>query len=187
MQKANAILTKLDEGFEHAKLAMAAAQEKYEYQTNKHCMPARQYQVGDKVWLDLWNIKIDWPSRKLDMKHMKYKVIKRIGSHAYRLDTPLGIHNVFHTQLLRPAAENPFPSQNMAEYQKAAILVDGELKYKVNWILKQCHTTKGGLQYLVDWTGWPKPTWEPASSMKDTAALDDWEQQYGRGGTGGEE
>ena len=60
-------------------------------------MPARQYQVGDKFWLYLQNIKTDWPSRKLDMKHMKYKVVERIGSHAYRLDIPLGIYNVFHT------------------------------------------------------------------------------------------
>ena len=74
----------------------------------------------------------------------------------------------------------------MAEYQKAAILVDGELKYKVNWILKQCHTKKGDLQYLVEWMGWPKPTWEPASSMVDTAALDEWEQ-HGRAGAGGGE
>lgn len=179
VQKADAILTKLNAGFEHAKLAMAAAQEKYEYEyhANKKRMPARQYQADDEVWLDLRNIKTDRPSKKLDMRHMRCKVIERIGSHAYRLDTPMGVHNVFNTMLLRPAVRDPLPSQRITEYRKAAILVDGELEYEVNQILKERRTKTGGHQYLVDWTGWPKPTWEPASTMAETAALDDWERE----------
>ena len=30
-------------------------------------------------------------------------------------------------------------------------------------------------EYLVKWTGYARPTWEPASALENTAALDDWE------------
>ena len=32
-------------------------------------------------------------------------------------------------------------------------------------------------EFLVKWTGWDRPTWEPASSLNDAAALNEWEQQ----------
>ena len=34
-----------------------------------------------------------------------------IGTHAVQLDTPLGIHPVFHMSLMKKAAEDPLPSQ----------------------------------------------------------------------------
>jgi hypothetical protein len=33
-------------------------------------------------------------------------------------------------------------------------------------------------EYLVKWTGHDIPTWEPASSMKDTAAVADYHHRY---------
>jgi len=29
-------------------------------------------------------------------------------------------------------------------------------------------------KYLVKWLGYAKPTWEPASALEDTVALDKW-------------
>ena len=39
-------------------------------------------------------------SKRLDARHVKYKVLEKIGSHAYRLNTPGSIHNVFYIMLL---------------------------------------------------------------------------------------
>jgi hypothetical protein len=76
---------------------MAVAQQNQEEATNRRREQAFQYKVGDKVWLDLSNIRTDRISKKLDWKHVKFTVLEVIGTHSYRLDTPPGIHNVFHS------------------------------------------------------------------------------------------
>jgi hypothetical protein len=113
--------------------------------------------VGDKVWLDLYNICTDQPSKKLDYKHAKFMVLEKIGTYAYYLDIPGSIHNVFYTALLRPASKNPFPSQEVLDYQPLGQLIDEELEYVVERIegehtIKQGHSTQR--QYLVKWLGY---------------------------------
>jgi len=159
---------------------MAAAQEGQEEYANRHRQAAPAYQVGQKVWLDLRNIKTNRPSKKLDARHAKFTVLEKIGSHAYRLDTPPGIHNVFQTYLLRPAADDPFPSQKQTDWQPPAIINDeGEEEWEVERILQERKRRVGrGFrhEFLVKWVGYDRPNWEPASSMKDTAALDEYER-----------
>ena len=111
---------------------------------------------------------------------LPYTVIKQVGSHAVQLDTPPGIHPVFHVNLIRRLPENPLPSQQLPDFQPPAItpseetqdLVAGE--HRIDDILQ--HRRRGvGFQLLVKWTGWPEPTWEPLSHFSDTAALEAYE------------
>ena len=90
---------------------LANAQERYEYYANVHRQAAPEYRPGDRVWLDYRYMKTDRRSKKLDALHGQCTVLDKMGSHAYRLGTTRGVHNVFHTWLLRPATENSFPSQ----------------------------------------------------------------------------
>jgi hypothetical protein len=62
--------------------------------------------VGDKVWLSLKNIRMDRECRKFDAKSAKYKVTEVISSYSYRLNTLLGVHNVFYVSLLRVVAND---------------------------------------------------------------------------------
>src|SRR5699024_9598055 len=120
-EQGDAIFQTLRRAADWAQSAMALAQQRQEDHANRHRGPANQYRRNDKVWLNLKNISTDRPSRTLGERAAQFRVIEPIGSHAYRLDTPPGIHDVFHTSLLRPAATDPFPSQTTHEPQNPAI------------------------------------------------------------------
>ena len=174
--KADRILLQLKDASQWAQVAMAAAQEDQEKATNRQRTQAPSYQVGDKVWLSLENIRTDRPSKKLDSKYAKFTVLQVVNSHSYRLNTPPGIHNVFHTRLLRPVKSNPLHGQQLTDTQPPSILVDDQEEYAIERILDQ-KAARGhqNLQYLVQWQGYEHPTWEPRSALVDTIALGDWE------------
>jgi hypothetical protein len=142
-QRAEVIVTKLRGALELAHTAIAAAQQEQEEYANRHRDPAFDYKVGDKVWLDLRNVRTDRPCKKLDTRHAKYTVLEKVGSHAFKLDTPPGIHPVFHTWLLRPASDNPLPSQTVSDWQPPSVLIDGEEEYFVEKIIDEKKTRRG--------------------------------------------
>lgn len=179
-QRAEAIVSKMKSAQDLANATMAAAQQTQERNANKYRDPAPEFRPGDKVWLSLRNIKTGRPSKKLDALNAKYTVLEKIGSHAYRLNTPPGIHNVFHTMLLRPARTDPFPSQRVTDHQPPPQLVGGEEEFSVDYIVDEKVVRRGrGRQhlYLVKWTGYDRPEWTDARNMEDTLALDEWESR----------
>ena len=173
-----------------AQASLAAAKERQEQQTNKHRDAAPSYHPGDKVWLDLRNWKTSRPSKKLDSRAALYTVQAAVGSHAYRLDTPTGVHPVFHAWLLKPAATNPLPSQQLQHHQPPSVLVpdtDGtpHEEWAVAQILDEREIGRRGhkqRQLLVQWVGYPNPTWEPFDALENTEALDRFEALKGRTG-----
>jgi hypothetical protein len=162
---------------------MATAQELQEEYANRARQAAEQFRVGDKVWLRLSNVKTDRPSRKLDWRNAKYTVTELIGSHACRLDTPPGIHNVFHVMHLKRAGDDPLPSQVQDDTQPPAIVPendpDGEEEWQVEEILDS-RKTKGTMEVLVRWTGYAQLTWEPLSAFLEAEALDRYEAAHGK-------
>ena len=108
-----------------------------------------------------------------------FTVLKSVGTHAYKLDTPVGIHPVFHVSLLRRAATDLFPSQVQDNYQPAPIATDkGNTEYEVESLL--CARTKRKRrQVFVKWKGYYDPTWEPIENFTDTIAYDHFQERYG--------
>ena len=185
VQIADKIVRKLQDSREWAQTSMAIAQQEQEDATNRYRQQASQFKIGDKVWLSLKNVRTDRTSKKLDWKNAKFTILEAIGSHSYRLNTPPGIHNVFHSELLRIASTDPLTSQTTDDTQPDPVLVGDEEEYEVEKILKERIVRQGRgrkKQYLVKWTGYAKPTWEPASAIEDTTALEAYEQQRDRGG-----
>lgn len=161
---------------------MAAAQERQESATNRKRDQAPVYRVGDKVWLSLENIATDRLSKKLDQRYAKYTVQEVCGSHTYRLDVPPGIHNVFPTRLLKPVKE-PLEGQIVSEPHPVGLQVEveGEVEYGVDEIRDQKRGRGGSDLYLVKWSGYKKPTWEPWDFVKDLIALQEWEDKKENG------
>ena len=89
---------------------MAVAQQAQEDVANRTRQQAPSFKVGDKVWLNLENVRTKRPSKKFNSKTAKYTVIEVISSYSYRLNTPRGIYNVFYSRLLRPVTTDPLPS-----------------------------------------------------------------------------
>ena len=174
----NTITQKLRDIWDFAQASMAEAQAEQEKQANRHRQESPQLRVGDKVWLRLGpQLSTGRPCKKLDWKNAKYTVKRLIGSHAAELDTPPGIHPVFHVDRLKLAATDPFPSQPCDDSQPPPIQVEGDDEYFVDSILSERSRRYGRgycTQYLVKWTGYAMPSWEPAAHLDDTAALQHW-------------
>src|SRR5271157_241315 len=182
-QKADNMVRKLRQATEWAQIAMATAQQAQENATNTHRQQAPKLKVGDKVILNLENIRTDRPIKKLDAKHAKHAILETIGSHNFRLDTPPGIHDVFPSRLLQLAATDPLPSQTQDDTQNGPKLVGDQEEYEIEEILDEKQVPGRGqrLRYLVKWVSYNKPTWEPQSALEDTSALDRWETQKASG------
>ena len=72
------------------------------------------------------------------------------------------------------------PSQIQDDTQPLPQLVGDEDEYEIEKILNE-KTIRGRgsprKKFLVKWTGYAQPTWEPEDALKDTAALDAWEAE----------
>lgn len=182
--KAQAVVDKLKEAQEFAEASMAVAQQLQERYANNHREAPCSYQVGDKVWLNLKNINTTRPCKKLDWIHGKYTITNTYpeSAHFYELNTPKGIHNKFHTSLLRPAGSNPLPSQKQDDQQPPVLETEGDIDKGIDGIL-DCRIRRLGRgqikEALVKWTGYARPTWHPLSDFENTIALDAYEARNG--------
>lgn len=178
-----AVVDKLKEAHQFAKTSMVVAQQDQEKYTNRKRDEAISHKVGDKVWLNLKKISTDRPSKKLDWIHAKYTVTKTFSNspHFYELDTPRGIHNKIYTSLLRPAGNNPLPSQMVDDMQPSGLQTsDGDTEYGIEEIL-DVRTRKIGRgkreEALVKWTGYAIPKWHPLKDFNGTITLEVYEKE----------
>ena len=139
-----------------------------EYHNRKREEPPK-WKAGNKVWLNMENIRTRRPTKKLDHKWTgPYAIIESVGTHAYRLDLPgdlQRIHNVFHVDRLKSHFSDPF---ERTISPPPPVYIKGEPEYEVKSILDSRHHGQK-LYYLVKWTGYDKNSWEPASEIKKNA------------------
>jgi transposase InsO family protein len=174
---AEQFIQKMNNILEHLKAETAAAQARYEEQANRHRRPARQYKPGELVWLDSRNIRTLRPQKKLDWKNLgPFKISKVLSPYAYQLELPdsMRMHPVFHTNLLRPAANDRLPEQHQP--QPPPIEVEGIEEWEVEDIVDSRWDRRGRggrarLRYTVKWTGYPDPTEVPAEYVKNAAQI----------------
>lgn len=177
IQKGEAIVQTITEVLNWAQAVMAHSQQEMEWQANQQQEPTPEYQIDDHVWLNLKNVCTEQSCKKLDWRNTKFSVVEVIGTHTIWLNTSPGIHLIFHVDLLWPAAKDSLPSQHSDDSQPPGIIVDDQEEFQVEKIMNE-HCTRWGqgwrLQYEVKWVGYAQTTWELASALEDTVALDEW-------------
>jgi len=57
------------------------------------------------------------------------------------------------------------------------VIVEGEKEWEVEEILDS-RRIRGQLQYLVKWTGFADPTWEPEENLIEVEAFDNYHERY---------
>ena len=114
------------------------------------------------MWLDLRNYRTDRPKKSLDARHAKYTVAEVLSPVSVRLTgIPGDIHPVFHTDLLRPASQDPLPGQETDDNQLGPVLVKSYKEYHIKEILyaqNKARNKRKERKVLVKWLGYHKKT-----------------------------
>jgi hypothetical protein len=106
----------------------------------QHPQKYKEFQIGDKVWLEGTNLKCIEGTPKLSPRwYGPFRVATRISHIAYHLNLSetWKIHNVFHASLLTPYKETPKHGPNFLEPPSG--IIDDTLEWEVEMILKH-HT-----------------------------------------------
>ncbi len=121
--------------------------------------------------MNLKNIRTDRASKKLDAKQANHTTINVIESHSYPLDTPTSIYHEFYSDLLHLVSFDPLDSKSVDDAHPIPVVVE-------EWEIEKIQAERKGdrgKQYLVKRVGYGRPSWEPSSTMAETAALDAYE------------
>ena len=128
----------MDSTLVEAKSAFAKAKGDMAQYYNQHQTPAPEYQVRDKVYLDMSNIHTTHPSQKLTHRYLgPFTIVRKVRQNAYRLHllTSMShLHPVFNVIKLLPALSDPILGWKASPPPPPEI-VDREEHYVVEWIL----------------------------------------------------
>ena len=120
---------------EEAQVALSKARDDMTHYADFHRGQAPEYKVGNKVWLSIKNLNVDWPSRKLTERQLgPYEIIKIISSNAVKLKLPalFKIHNVINVSCIHPY-HPPVAGQSIIP--STPVTVEGTPEYKVEEIV----------------------------------------------------
>ncbi len=132
--KAEDISENMNKTLKFARESLVKTREQMMKQANKHRKEV-DYEVGSKVFLNERNIVTARPFKKLDDKMLgPFTNLGLVGS-SYKLKLPesMRVHDVFHPDLLRPAADDLLPGQK--NEPPGSIVVNDEDEWEINDIL----------------------------------------------------
>ncbi|ETP45332.1 hypothetical protein F442_08247 [Phytophthora nicotianae P10297] len=107
-------------------------------------------------------------SRKLRPKWIgPYSVVRKVHRHAYEINLPPGLklHPVFNTGSLKP-----YESPTRLSRPHEVILHDGQVGQIVEAVVNKGQR-KVSVQYLIQWVGEKKATWEPLENLHQVTGL----------------
>jgi hypothetical protein len=139
-ESVNEFRDRITAGVSEAKVALVKAKGEFKLYYD-HCrMPAPEIKVGDRVWVDVSDIKTTPPSPKFSDKRLgPFKVVKVVGNSAYKLELPLcysQLHPVFPVVKLELAKPDPFPGRPRHNEPPPVLWTDGDERWEVNEIFE---------------------------------------------------
>jgi hypothetical protein len=168
-------INELQNSRSEAQAALKIAQEAMKIQHDRYGEEGPDWKIGDLVYLDGKNLKVQYPTAKLAQKRQgPLEIIDKIGKTSYKLKTPhhWKIHNVFHGSLLTPYKETEAHGPNHT--QPLPTLINNEEEYEVEQIIDIWRFgKKQSWQYFVKWKGYPdsENTWEPLGNLRNLQQL----------------
>ena len=131
------------------------------------------WKVGDKVWLEATNLRLQYPSRKLAPRQQgPFKVSQVLSPIVYCLQLPSmwKIHDVFHASLLSPYKQTNAHGPNFST--PPPDLIGSEEEYEVETIISH-KGPPGRRKYLTAWKGYPSSenTWEPEVNLRHAKSI----------------
>jgi Chromo (CHRromatin Organisation MOdifier) domain len=155
---------------EEMEAALKQSNETIKRAYNRKKGESREYQPGDKVYLEGTNITMDRPIEKFDDKqHGPFTIIKKVGAMSYKLKLPATwkkVHPIFNKVYLLPFTPVEYPSQKKPPPPPPIITNEGE-EYIIEEVMES-KLSRGKLKYLVKWEGYLNHadwTWEPEESI----------------------
>ncbi len=162
-------MTKLDQ---HPQAQIKYAQSLQAKYADKSLSPPSVFKVGDLVWLNRPNFQTTGPSNKLDYKCVgKFKVVKKVSFHAYKLELPPTFSNrlpTYHVSVLEPVDSNPFAGQIQPPTHPT--IAQGEKQFPIKAIIDS-RIYRLQPQYLAKWVGYDNPTLELPKHVRDAPLL----------------
>ncbi|SJL16274.1 uncharacterized protein ARMOST_19794 [Armillaria ostoyae] len=170
-------------------LALEQAAGRMKAQYDKHKRPAREYHVGDKVWLDATNLHLPRPKKKLNDKRVgPFLILEKTSTSAYKLKLPphWKIHPGFNEKLLSLFIPPAFPNQEQPP-PPPPDLIDGEEEWEIEEILdsktrkvraKRGQPSTTVIDYFIKWAGHTREhnSWVTASEIGNAKeAIADYE------------
>jgi len=147
------------------------------------------FETGDRVLLnrDGLNLTLEETPKKFGVKWLGPFTVKDIGPNpdTYTLDLPQALsalHPTFHVNVLKlyrlPSSSKHRPPTVLLP--PPTLDLNGDPLYVVERLL-DCRWRNREQHFKVRWSGWPPEydTWEPRSSLEETAALQDWLSEHG--------
>ena len=134
---------------------------------NKQRKPATELRPKDKAYVQKGKARKDQPSAGLNDKYWgPFPVKQKVGQSSYKLElsSQTRIHPVFNSDVVKQAATNPFPGQQLQNKPPPNIM-EGQEEYKIKTILDK-KVKRNGIQYRVKWKGYEETTWEPMSNLR---------------------